>query len=96
MADEKMKIEANHNNHVLIAEIQKIENDERGDHRIAFQINKNWGDQYFEQEDVDEAGSTEALLRNTAKELALEFIPDSENIKFKETDKRANVVSIFS
>ncbi|ENJ1724336.1 hypothetical protein AB0537_001254 [Vibrio parahaemolyticus] len=96
MADEKMKIEANHNNHVLIAEIQKTENDERGDYRIAFQINENWGDQYFEQEDIDEAGSTEALLRNTAKELALEFIPDSENIEFKETDKKANVVSIFS
>ncbi|KIE20147.1 hypothetical protein SE23_14570 [Vibrio sinaloensis] len=96
MADEKMKIEANHNNHVLIAEIQKTENDERGDYRIAFQIDANWGDQYFEQEDVDEAGSTKTLLRKTAKDLALEFIPDSENIEFKETDKTANVVSIFS
>lgn len=90
-----MKIEANHNGHVLIAEIQKVD-DRRGEYRIAFQINQNWGDQFLEQEDVDKAGGIEALLRNTAKELALEFIPDSENIEFKETDKKANVVSIFS
>lgn len=90
-----MKIEANHSEHVLIAEIQKVD-DRRGEYRIAFQINQNWGDQFLEQEDVDEAGGIEALLRNTAKELALEFIPDSEDIEFKETDKKANVVSIFS